>query len=161
MTTPADYPSALVASLWGGVAADTSGPDFTAECATAQASAMNAESRRRQLAAQSPGLGAQVPMPQPYAGPGPGLAGVPGLEVVGEGYGTMPPADPFQHKAYGETRPAYAPAEVGYGTIASAVSRLGSAARARRPDAGVVLVSPGAAPRRSLLGKMLGRLRRR
>lgn len=48
--------------------------------------AMSAEDRRRELAGQSPGLGALVQLPQPVSGPGIGISDVPGLDVVGEGY---------------------------------------------------------------------------
>ena len=102
MTTPRDYPSALVASLWGGTLDDTSGVDFTAACTAAQSQAESAENRRRELAGQSPGLGALVQLPASPNGPGVGTWDL-GLPVVGESHQAAPYA--AQHKSYGPPSP--------------------------------------------------------
>jgi hypothetical protein len=77
------------------------------------AASMSAEDQRRQLAGQSPGLGALVQLPQPVAGPGIGLSDVPGLDVVGEGYDQVAEIAAAVEKSYGPSRPQYAPPEVG------------------------------------------------
>jgi len=76
------------------------------------AAAMDAENRRRELAGQSPGLGALLPLEQPPAGPGVGLSDVP-LPVVGEGYVVQAEIAAAVHKAYGAARPQYAHPLVG------------------------------------------------
>jgi hypothetical protein len=78
--------------------------------------AMAEENRRRELGGQAPGLGAQMPMPQPVADAGQGSP-----PVVGEGYSvTAAPAPaqvyvPHGVPVYGD-RPHYAdPLMGGYG----------------------------------------------
>src|SRR6185437_15444655 len=108
MTTPGDYPYSRVAELWGGTAGNTSGMDFTAACAGAQASAEGGERRRRDLASARPGLGAQMDLPKPYADAGQGSP-----PVVGEGYALTAGIASAVSKAYGPARPVYADDLVG------------------------------------------------
>jgi hypothetical protein len=107
VTTPADYPGSLVASLWGNVCADPSmgvvGDDIEALAASTEA-ATDDEQRRRELAAQRPGLGTLLPLPQPPSGPATGKYDVAG-PVVGEGYDITPDVVAAVTKSYGTPRP--------------------------------------------------------
>ena len=69
------------------------------------AQAMQAENRRREVASQTPGLGALLPTEQPPNGPGVGKYELPGLDITGEGYDVTAPDD-AQQKAYGMARAA-------------------------------------------------------
>jgi len=141
--------------------------DFVAEATAAMQEAMASEDRRRQLASQSPGLGALVQLPDVPYGPGVGIADVP-MPAIGEGHAQSAPQVP-QYKSYGPPAPVYAPDVVGGlgyapGDIQTALRAAGErvfAAQAAAGLAAVTVVSPEAAPRRSLLGRLLGRLRRR
>jgi hypothetical protein len=55
----------------------------SSEIEQAMAAGMAAENRRRQLASESPGVGAPLSLPQPPAGPGVGTWDVPGLDGTG------------------------------------------------------------------------------
>jgi hypothetical protein len=166
VTTPADYPDALVASLWGGVAGSTAGVDFTAEATAAMQQAMDGEDGRRVVAEQSPGLGASVQLPDNPVGPGVGKAGL--LDTVGEGHSVLAGISAAVHKAYGADRPQYAPPVVGGegyrpGDVQTVLRVLGERAFAQQDGlgrGGVTVVSPPA-PRRSLLGRLFGRRRSR
>ena len=91
------------------------------------------------------------------------------LPVIGEGYDIMPPDDVQQAKAYGEARPVYADPLVGGlgygpGDIQTALRAAGErvfVAQDAAGQAGVMVVSADMAPRRSLLSRLAGRLRRR
>jgi hypothetical protein len=165
MSTP--YDARLDPSLQGGVAGDISGVDFEADCRAAQSAAMDGENRRRLLASQSPGLGAQVPIAQPYADAGQGSP-----PAVGEGYATEAPVAPSQVASYGPARPVYAPDVVGgYGFTGGrsepAVRHVWAVdghlliepyADGRQP---FVVAAPPAARKPSLWSKIRGRLRGR
>ena len=162
MTTPADYPSSLVVSLWGGVRDDVQnnvvGAD-TAALAAAQGQAENAENGRRQLAARLPGHGAQIPMPPAPSGPAVGKYDAVG-PPVGEGYAMTPAVVPAVSKSYGPDRPQYADDLTGGlgftgGKSEPAISMwLGQRSVAA---AGAVVVSP---PRPTLWARLLRRVRR-
>lgn len=139
----------------------------TPEIAGVMAAAMGFEDRRRELASESPGLGYQLQLPQPYADAGQGSP-----PVVGEGYDTVAEIAAAMHKSYGPARPEYGPAEVaGIGHplgIAQAarrsVTNLGDGGLLwdARPDgrAAYTVVSPPAA-KPGLLARLAARLRRR
>lgn len=125
------------------------------------AAAMAAENRRRQLADQSPGLGASMVLPDlPYYSHGLG-------PVIGEGHEQTAPVADAVHKAYGEPRPVCAASEVGGlgsapGGIARPALRSDRAALADQvfapqgahaADAGPVVISPAAAGRPGLLAR--------
>jgi hypothetical protein len=134
-------------------------------------SAMSAEDRRREVASQSPGLGALLPLPQPPSGPSVGKAGL-DLPVVGEGYEGQAEIAAAVHKAYGEARPVYAGPAVAGDSYPLGVSQpalrhvtdLGAdglfveGASVPAADAFTV-VSPPA--RSGLLARLLGRIRGR
>jgi hypothetical protein len=124
--------------------------------------AMSAENRRRLLASQRPGHGAQVPMEQPAAGPAVGKYGVPGLDVVGEGYSVVAGVSPAVSKAYGPDRPQYGDDLIGgigfVGGRQEAPITVYLGQRSQPAD-GVVFVSPPARP--SLWQRLTGRRRRR
>jgi hypothetical protein len=131
------------------------------------AQAMDSENRRRGLAGQSPGLGALVELPPTPNGPGVGIWDT-GLPVVGESHQAAPQVP--QHRSFGPPSPQYAPDVVGglgyapAGDIRTALRSLGErvfAAQDAAGRAGVTVVSPEAALRRSLLGRLAARLRRR
>jgi hypothetical protein len=90
---------------------------MSADISATMAAAMGEENRRRELAAQQPGAGALLPLPQPPAGPAIGVSNV-DPPVVGEGYAMEAPPSPLQvvvpHgiPVYGQ-RPEYAAPEVG------------------------------------------------
>ena len=84
----------------------------TPDIAATMAAAMDAEDWRRELAAQTPGLGALMQLPQPVGGPGVGLSDV-DLPVIGEGYDQVAEVEDAVTKAYGEDRPVYAAPVVG------------------------------------------------
>jgi hypothetical protein len=164
---PPDARGAEGAAMWGGVAGDTSGVDFEADCRAAQSAAMDGENRRRLLASESPGLGAQLPIAQPYADAGQGSP-----PVVGEGYSVEAPAAPSQLASYGPQRPVYGPDVVGgYGftggrsepavrhvwAVDDGQIMIGPYADGRQP----VFVAPPAARKPSLWSKIRGRLRGR
>lgn len=137
------------------------------------AQAMASEDRRRELASATPGLGSLLPMEQPPNGASVGKYGV-GGPVVGEGYDIMAPDDAQQAKAYGMTRPHYADpvvAGLDYRPAADVPVRRSvidagpdglwiEAAPGTASPGDVIAVSPQAAPRRSLLGRLAGWLRR-
>jgi hypothetical protein len=140
--------------------------DYTAEISAAMATGMAAENRRREVASQTPGLGAKVELPPVPYGPGVGIADVP-LPVIGESHQAAPYVE--QRKSYGPPAPVYADpvvAGVGYAPadIQTALRAAGErvfAAQAAASRGDVAVVSPDMAPRRSLLGRLLGRLRGR
>lgn len=99
--------TALGFRLWTVVA--MAAPDEAA-VAAALAQAVSAENQRRRLAADRPGHGALMRLPQPPAGPGVGLSDNP-LPVVGEGYSVAPGASEAQVASY--TTPNYADPSVG------------------------------------------------
>jgi hypothetical protein len=153
--------------LWGGTVSDTSGVDFTAECSAAMGTAMNGEARRRALAEHSPGLGALVQLPPSPNGPGAGIWDT-GLQVVGESHQVAPYVP--QHKSYGPDRPVYAPDVVGgldyapgaiLTALRAAAERVFAGQDAAAAGAAVEVVSPAAAPRRGLFGRLFGRRRSR
>ena len=143
----------------------------TPDIASVMQQAMDAEDRRRELAGQSPGLGALVNLPQPPSGPGVGLSDV-SLPVVGEGYDQTADISAAVQKAYGEARPTYADGLVG-GTGFQAgrsepairhVQDLGAdgllidpGPDGRQRGGQTVTVSPDIAPRRTLLQRLLRR----
>jgi hypothetical protein len=137
--------------------------DFTAEISAAMAAGMAAENRRREVASQTPGLGAKVELPPPPSGPGVGVADVP-LPVIGESHQAAPYAP--QRKSYGPPSPVYADdliGGVGYapGGVQTALRAAGERVFAAQDAAGradVTVVSPPARP--SLLARLFGRLRR-
>jgi hypothetical protein len=145
-----------------------------ADIAAALSQAMSTEDRRRELASQTPGLGPVLPLPQSPSGPGVGLSDM-DLPVVGEGYDMTAEISAAVHKAFGPGRPTYAHPLVGGADYADSthqpvlrhVSNLGDSllfepGRDGRQAAGAaVVISPQAAPRPSLLSRLLGRLRRR
>jgi hypothetical protein len=161
MTTPADYPSSLVASLWGGVREDIQNNHVAEDLAAltaAQAQATVAEQNRRELASQTPGVGAPLPLPQP-----PADAGMGSPPVVGEGYSVEAPPQPLQvvvpHgvPVHGQ-RPVYGAGVVGgvgfqAGRQEPPIRVLVGTRSAGEGDS-VVAVSP---PRRSLLSRLLRR----
>ena len=77
-----------------------------ADFRAAQAAAEAGENRRRELASQTPGLGALLPMEQPPSGPSVGKYGV-GGPVAGEGYEVQAGIAGAVSKAYGPLRPSY------------------------------------------------------
>jgi hypothetical protein len=94
MTTPADARGPEGLAMWGGIRDDIQnnvvGGD-TAALASVQAAAESGERRRRELAGMTPGVGAQLHLPQPYAD-----AGMGSPPAVGEGYSVESPAAPAQ-----------------------------------------------------------------
>lgn len=135
----------------------------TPDIAAVMAQAMDAEDRRRELASRAPGLGAAMQLPDPPAGPAVGKWDL-GLPVVGESHQAAP--DEPQHKSYGPPSPVYADPVVGGldyapGAILTALRAAGERAFAAQDAPVVEVVSPEAAPRQSLLGKLLGRFRHR
>jgi hypothetical protein len=175
MSTPDGYPSSLVAGLWGGVASDTSGVDFTADCQAAQASAQDTENQRRRVASMSPGLGAAVQLPDVPYGPGVGIWDVPGLAPVGESHQTIAPVSEAVHKSYGAPRPqygadllgglGYAPGAIARPALRSSLYDLADAAFASQDRAAAgpgdyaVFSPPVVKP--GLLARLAARLRRR
>jgi hypothetical protein len=147
----------------------------TPDIQAVMAQAMAAEDRRRELAGQTPGLGVLMPLDQPPNGPSVGKYGLPGLDVIGEGYDVLAPDDAQQMKAYGLVRPHYADALVAgldYRPAANVPVRRSiidagpdglwiEAAPGPASPGNVIAVSPQAAPRRSLLGRVTRWLRRR
>jgi hypothetical protein len=98
----------------GGTRPNTLGIDFTGECAAAKAAAEAADSSYLAAASGNPGVGAPLMLPDPPSGYG----GYQTLPVVGENYGTPPPAQPAQVAAdHGEIgaagRPGYAAGPAG------------------------------------------------
>lgn len=148
-------------------------PDI-ANIAAAMSGGMAAENRRRELAGQSPGLGAPMPLPQPPSGPGVGLSDV-DLPVIGEGYDMTAEIADAVSKAYGPSRPVYAhPALAGLDYRPAAhvpvrrhVTNLGADGLLIEPgpdgwqaaDPYVVVSPPAARP--SMLRRLTGKLRRR
>jgi hypothetical protein len=127
-----------------------------AEIAAAVAQAMSEENHRRDLAGQTPGLGAQMALPQPYADAGQGSP-----PTVGEGYATEAPAAPAQvyvpHgvPVYG-ARPHYADDLVG-----GIGFQGGRSEPAIRYSVSPGLVFPVAAPAKpGLLSRLRGLFRR-
>jgi hypothetical protein len=139
-------------------------PDIAAATA-AQAAAMATENRRRELASQSPGLGAPVSLPDVPYGPGVGLTDI-GLPHVGESYGQGAAVVP-QVKSYGPAVPVYADPLVGgvsYGPghVQTAIRSLGERVFAAQDgQAGIpyTVISPAVA-RPSLWQRITGKLRR-
>ena len=139
----------------------------TPDIAAAMQASMDQEDRRRELASQSPGLGALMQLAPTGIGPGVGLSDVP-LPAIGESHQAAPYVP--QHKAYGPVSPTYAPDVVGGlgyapGDVRTAlrhVTDLGADGLfiegASAPAAGpFMVVSPPARP--GLLARLLGRLR--
>jgi hypothetical protein len=135
---------------------------------TAMQAGMSAENRRRELASQSPGLGALMSLPDVAYGPGVGISDVP-LPPIGESYETTAAVMP-QAKAYGPDRPVYADSLVGGlgyapGGVQTALQAAGERVFAAQDRAAagnaVEFVSPQAAPRPSLWARLTGRRRRR
>jgi hypothetical protein len=81
-----------------------------ADFRTAQAAAEDSENRRRELASQTPGLGALVSLPENPNGPGTGIWDL-GLPVTGESHQAAPYVE--QRKSYGPPSPVYADPLVG------------------------------------------------
>jgi hypothetical protein len=124
------------------------------------AQAMNAENRRRQVASDSPGLGALLPLPQPPSGPGVGISDM-DLPVTGEGYSTTAPAGGAQTASYGPERPVYADDLVGGVGFQGGFSE--PAIESFRFSVSPGLVTPAAPPaqaRPGLLSRLRGWLRR-
>jgi hypothetical protein len=89
---------------------------MSADISAAMAAAMDAENRRRELAAQAPGLGALMHLGQPPAAHGVGISDIPDSEVKGEGYAVTAPLTAAQVSSYGPGSPVYAdPSVGGYG----------------------------------------------
>jgi hypothetical protein len=129
----------------------------TPDIAAAMQASMDQEDRRRELASQSPGLGALMQLPPTGIGAGVGLSDVP-LPVIGESHQAAPCVP--QHKAYGPVSPTYAPDVVGGlgyapGDVQTALRALGPQDATGRAD--VMVVSPDVAPRRSLWSRLFGR----
>jgi hypothetical protein len=155
------YGARLDPSLQGGVRQDIALGTVDADTAALQAAQAQAEAgerRRRDLAAQAPGLGALVSLPEPYADAGQGSP-----PVAGEGYAVQAPPQPWQVTSehgplvYGQ-RPAYADPSVGgtgftAGKSEPAIRAL-TGQRSRAADS-VTFVSPPARP--SLWRRLLGR----
>jgi hypothetical protein len=134
-----------------------------------------AENRRREVGSRAPGLGVLMPLDQPPNGPSVGKYGLPGLDITGESYDVLAPDDAQQRKAYGMVRPHYADALVAgldYRPAAGVPVRRSiidagldglwiEAAPGPASPGNVIAVSPQAAPRRSLLGRVTRWLRRR
>ena len=137
----------------------------TPDIAAVMAAAMDAEDRRRELASQAPGLGALVQLPPPPSGPGVGLTDVP-LPVIGESHQAA--ASVPQHKSYGPPAPVYADSLIGGlgyapGDVQTALRAAGErvfTAQDAGGQAGVMVVSPGMAPRGSRHYKVRGTHRR-
>ena len=121
----------------------------------AQEQAQGAENRRRELAAQRPGHGAQIELPQPPSAAAVGKSGL-DMPVIGEGYGTPPGPSPFVQAAY--SVPNYADAVVGgigfTGGRNEPAVRVLLRARAAAPG-GVTVISPDGRP--SLWRRLLRR----
>ena len=140
----------------------------TPDIAAVMAQAMDQEDLRRELASASPGCGAFLELPDNPVGPGVGKAGL--LPAVGEGHSVTAEVSPSVRKSFGPPRPEYADPLVGGVDYrpADVMTALRAAAewaftRQDAVSAGDVLevVSAGPAPRRGLLGRLLGRGRRR
>jgi hypothetical protein len=138
------------------------------DIAAALSQAMSQEDRRRQLASQSPGLGALVQLPDVSYGAGPGNWDL--GPHVGEGYSQGADMVP-QVKSYGPVSPVYADpfvAGVSYspGHIQTAIRALGERvfaaqdAQAARAGDSWTVISPQVA-RPSLWRRITERLRRR
>ena len=128
------------------------------------------EDRRRELASQTPGLGAPVGLPDVPYGPGVGLTDV-ALPHVGEGYGHGAPVA-AQSKAYGPDTPQYghpliggldyAPMDARPALGRSSLYELADqvfAAQDARAGHAYTVISPPARP--GLLARLAARLRRR
>jgi len=161
VSAPGDYPSSLVASLWGGVREDIQNNHVAEDLAAltaAQAQATVAEQNRREIASQTPGVGAQLLLPQPPADAGQGSP-----VVQGEGYEVEAPPAPQQITVpHGvpvyDRRPSYGADVVGgidftAGRQEPPIRVLIGTRSAPMADS-VVAVSP---PRRSLLSRLLRR----
>jgi hypothetical protein len=98
--------------LQGGVAGSILGPDFTAAVSASMNAGMDAENHRRQLASQTPGLGAEMPLPPNPNGLSTGKASL-DVPVVGEGYDVQAAISDAQISSYGPSRPVYADGLVG------------------------------------------------
>jgi hypothetical protein len=134
---------------------------------SAMAQAMAAENRRRELAGQSPGLGALVSLPDVPYGPGVGLSDVP-LPPVGESHHQAAPRVP-QRKSYGPASPVYADSLIGGlgytpGDIQTALRHvtdlgadgplIGGRSAPAAPAVDVVSAPARPGPLRRLLGKL-------
>jgi hypothetical protein len=143
------------------------------DIAAVMQASMNAEDKRRQLASMTPGLGAQLNLPDVPYGPSVGKSGL-DLPPVGEGLETSPVVVP-RLKAYGPQSPVYADDLVGglgysLGSVHNArrhVTDLGAdglfiepGPDGRAPTNSMFVVSP-AAPRPSLWQRLTSRLRRK
>jgi hypothetical protein len=128
------------------------------DIAAAMAAAMGGETRRRELASQRPGHGAQVFLPDVPAGPGVGISDVP-MPMVGEGLPVAPVPSGARVAAY--VVPAYADDIVGgigfVGGRNEAPIGVLTVSRSSLADA-VIVASPPARP--GLLARVLGRLRK-
>jgi hypothetical protein len=141
--------------------------DFVAEIAATMNASMDTEDRRRLLASQMPGYGAQLQLPDNSVGLNVGKSGL--LPTVGEGHSVVAEISEAVHKSFGAPRPQYAHPIVGGenyspGGVATALRAVGErvfGAQDAAGRAGVTIVSPEAAPRPSLLGRLFGKLRRR
>lgn len=140
----------------------------TPDIAAVMHAAMDAEDRRRELASASPGCGALLGLPDNSVGLAVGKAGL--LSTVGEGHSVAAEVSAVVHKSYGPDRPQYADPVVGGqgyrpGNMSVVLRSLGErvfGAQDAAAAVGVVeLVSPEAAPRRGLLGRLFGRRRSR
>lgn len=168
MTTPdGRFSSAAFSALWGGVRQDIQNNVVDADTAAltaAQGQAETQENRRRGLASMRPGLGSLLPLPAPPSGPAVGkYDAVPG--PAGEGYGAGVVPQPYQVVSdhgplvYGQT-PDYADDLVG--GVGFQAGRQEAPIRVfmgqrSQPGDSVVFATVGAAPRRSLLDRLLRR----
>jgi hypothetical protein len=124
------------------------------DIAGVMAAAMTSENRRRELAAQSPGLGALLSIEQPVAAAAVGKSGL-DMPVIGEGYEMTAPGA-LQHKSYGPPSPQYAPDVVGgLGFQAGKSEPAISVYLGQRSTDAAVVVSPPARP--SLWRRLLRR----
>lgn len=122
---------------------------------------MAAENDRRNLAAQRPGHGTLMPLPESPTGPSVGKYGVAG-PAVGEGLTMAPGASEAQVASY--TVPCYADQVVGGAGFQAgrqeAPIRVLVRSRPRAGD-GLVIVSPQTPRRNNLWSRLLGKRRGR
>jgi hypothetical protein len=157
------YDLRLSPDLQGGVREDIQNNVVdidTAALTAAQEQATVAEQNRRELASRLPGHGAQIPLPQPYAAAGVGIADV-DMPAVGEGYSLTPGVIQAVSKSYGPDRPQYAHESVGgYGFVGGrqeAPIRVWLGSRSAAQGDAAVVVSPS---RPSLWSRLFRRGRR-
>jgi hypothetical protein len=131
-----------------------------AALAAAQSQSMSAENDRRMRASQRPGHGAGMHLEQSPAAAGVGISDVP-MPAAGLGYDVAPVVAGAQVAAY--SMPSYADGSVGglgFTAGQEAPIRVFVGSRSAGHADGVTFVSPPAAPKPSLLARVLGKLRR-